>query len=274
MACGIIFACLNFGICLGAFVNLILTQILSDSQMLSFGWRLPFLFGGILGIVSFYIRKQLTESPAFLEFKNTASAARIPFIEAIRFHWRKILQGTGLTILGAVVINLLFLYMPTYLSSILTYPKQQANFFNTINLFIYSSLLIVFCIIGDKIGRTKVLLIGSLGFVCLSYFIFSLLLQQTTFALIASMSIIAILSSAIMIYPSILVELFPIHIRYTGIAISYNIAFAFFGGLTPLIATYLVKSFSNNIAPSFYLIFCAALCLIATKTIKKVNIIS
>lgn len=269
LACGIIFACLNLGILIGALISLALTHVLQNEQLLSFGWRIPFLFGGLLGIVSFYIRKQMSESPLFIAFQTNNKRSRIPFVEAITVHWRKILQGIAITCLGAVIINLLFLYMPNYLSTVLGYSKQQATLFNTINLCFYSSLLVASCWFADKIGRRVVLMVGATGFAILGYFLFATLSHQTTNALIGSLFIIAILSSLIMVYPSILVELFPTSIRYTGIAISYNIAFAFFGGLTPLTATWLIKSFDNVLAPSFYLISAAVVCMISVVSIKK-----
>lgn len=272
LACGIIFSFLNLGIFLGAVISLILTNQLSSAQLLSFGWRIPFVFGGLLGVFSFYIRKQLAESPLFLAFRNSTEDTRMPFVEAITIYWRKILQGIGLTCLGSVMINLLFLYMPTYLSTILAYPKQQATLFNTINLGFYSLLLVFFCWCGDRFGRKLVLLSGSIGFILLSYILFITLSKQTTLLLIVSLSIFAILSSSIMVYPSVLVELFPVSIRYTGIAISYNLAFAFFGGLTPFITTYLIQSLNNNLAPSFYLTLSAILCFIALLTIKKLYV--
>lgn len=272
LACGVIFSCLNVGIFLGAMISLILTNELSNAQLLSFGWRIPFILGGLLGIFSFYIRKQLAESPLFLAFKNSTENTRMPFVEAITLYWRKILQGIGITCLGSVKINLLFLYMPTYLSTILAYPKQQATLFNTINLGFYSLLLIFFCWCGDRLGRKLILLIGSAGFILLSYILFVTLSRQTTVSLIVALFIFAILSSAIMVYPSILVELFPVSIRYTGIAISYNLAFAFFGGLTPFIATYLIDALNNNLAPSFYLTLSAILCFIAVLTVKKLYV--
>src|SRR5690606_14443719 len=152
----------------------------------------------------------------------------------------------------AVMINLLFLYMPTYLSTILAYSKEQATLFNTINLAFYSLLLIFCCWCADRFGRKFILLIGVTGFILLSYFLFATLSMQTTASLVVALFIFAILSSFIMVYPSLLVELFPVSIRYTGIAISYNLAFAFFGGLTPFIATYLIESLKTNLAPSYY----------------------
>lgn len=268
-ACGIIFCFLNLGIFLGNAISLILMRLLSTEQLMTFGWRLPFIFGGLLGVFSFYIRKQMTESPLFIAFQNSEEHSRIPFIEAITLYWRKILQGVGITCLGSVVINLLFLYMPTYLSSILAYPKEQATFFNTLNLGFYSCLLVLFAWFGDRVGRKKVLLVGAISFIVLSYALFSILSMQTTPALVVALIMLGILSSSIMLYPSLLVELFPTPIRYTGIAISYNLAFAFFGGLTPLIVTYLIESSGNILAPCFYLMFSAVLCTIAALSIKK-----
>lgn len=272
LACGVIFCFLNLGIFLGAAISLLLTNLLTKEQLLSFGWRIPFIVGGLLGVFSFYIRKQMTESPLFMVFQEQQERARVPFMEAITLYWRQILQGVGITCLGSVVINLLFLYMPTYLSTILSYPKQEAVLFNTINLFFYSCLLVFFSWLADRVGRKTVLLTGAIGFILFGYILFAILSIQTTQALVSALSILAILSSSIMVYPSLLVELFPTSIRYTGIAIAYNIAFAFFGGLTPLIVTYLVESSSNVLAPSFYLICSAIVCTVAAITIKQLYV--
>lgn len=269
LACGIIFSFLNFGIFLGACISLLLNHVLNEQQLLAFGWRIPFLIGGILGVFSFYIRRQMTESPLFIAFQNQEKKARVPLVEAITHYWPQIIQGLALTALGAVMINLIFLYMPTYLSSILAYPKQQANALSTLNLMFYSLLLIVTCWLADQVGRKRVLLMGSIGFMLCSYFLFTLLAYQTTAALISALFILALLSSCIMVYPSFLVELFPTSVRYTGIAIAYNLAFACFGGVTPLIATYLVKSTGHVIAPSYYLMLSAAFCTLALLTIRK-----
>ncbi len=271
LACGIIFASLNIGILLGALVNLVLISSLSDAQMLTYGWRIPFLFGGVLGIISFFIRKQMSESPSFAKLKQEAKTAKVPFFEACQKYWPQLLQGTGITILGAVVINMLFLFMPTYLSSFLGYSVLQAAQINTTNLLIYSSLLIVMCWIGDKFGREKTLMIGSLGFIVFGYFIFANLIAQTAAALLLSMMLIIVLSSVVMVYTSLLVDLFPVHIRYTGVAIAYNTAFAFFGGLTSLFSTYLIKTTGSLVSPSYYLIFCAVLCFVSVLSIRKIQ---
>ncbi|WP_392536431.1 MFS transporter [Legionella sp. 227] len=202
LACGVIFSFLNLGIFLGALISLILTNQLSNAQLLNFGWRIPFILGGLLGLFSFYIRKRLAESPLFLAFKNSTENRRIPFIEAITLYWRKILQGIGLTCLGSVMINLLFLYMPTYLSTILAYQKQQATLFNTINLGFFSLLLVFFCWYSARVGRKLVLLVGAIGFILLSHLLFIILARQTTVSLSIALAIFAILSSLLWFIPA------------------------------------------------------------------------
>ncbi|RAP35696.1 MFS transporter [Legionella quinlivanii] len=267
-ACGVIFSFLNIGILLGNSLSLLLNQLLTAEQLASYGWRIPFLLGGALGLISFIIRRQLSESPLFLALHSQHKKTRLPFFEALANHWRQILQGVGLTVLACAVINLLFLYLPGYLSGVLTYPKQQAHLFTTITLVIYTFLMLFFCWMGDRLGRRRLLCLGALGFSIFSYLIFVILSFETTASLSAALLLIALLSSMIMVYPSLLVDLFPTSIRFTGIAIAYNITFAIFGGLTPLIATLLIKYTQNKLAPGYYLILCALLCLFSLTTIR------
>lgn len=266
--CGIIIAFFNFGIIFGSLISLLLNTCLTHNQLLTWGWRIPFILGGLLGLFSFYLRRQMAESPLFISFQTTVQNAKLPLLIACRDYWRQILQGIGLTWLGTVVINLLFLYLPTYLTTILTYPTQQVSIFNTINLLFYSLLLIGVNLLSDNIGRRKILAIGSLGFILLAHLIFTRFAQHNTPDLITGLLIVSLLSSCT-IFPCVLVELFPTSVRYTGIAISYNLGFAIFGGLTPLVATYLIKITNNIISPSFYLMVSAMFCLLATLTLQS-----
>ena len=189
-------------------------------------------------------------------------------METIRDYWPNLIQGSILTWLGAVVINLLFLYLPTYLTTIHSYPKSKVALFNAINLIAYGVLLILISWLSDKVGRKWILALGAFGFILLGYPLFYALSQQSNLHLISAMIMITILSSCTTIYPSILAELFPTPIRYTAIAFSYNLGFAIFGSITPFIATYLIKLTGNKLAPSFYLIASAAVCLISLLRLK------
>lgn len=261
LACGVIFACFNLGILTAGLINLLLLNVLSQQQLLVWGWRIPFLVGGLLGVLGFYLRKKMTESPLFLSFQQQTKKRRLPILEVIKF-WPSLIRGILLTWLGAVVINLLFLYMPTYLSLVLSYPASHAAMFNSLNLLIYGGLLILVGWLSDRVGRKVVLMFGALGFILLGYFLFFELAQNTQRGLILAALVINVLSACVAVFPSVLVELFATSVRYTGTAISYNLGFAMFGSLTPLIATYLIKTTANVLAPSFYLIISAVACLI------------
>lgn len=266
--CGIIIAFFNFGIVFGSLVSLLLTDFLTHAQLLAWGWRIPFLIGGVLGLLSFYLRKKMSESPLFLSFQASTHNTSLPIVIVFKQYWRQILQGIGFTWLGTVVINLLFLYLPTYLTTILSYPTQQVSILNTVNLIFYSLLLVGVNLLSDTIGRRKILLAGSLGFILLAHLIFSRFAQQTIPDLITGLLMVSLLSSCT-IFPCVLVELFPTAVRYTGIAVSYNIGFAIFGGLTPLIATYLIKATHDVISPSFYLMISALFALLAALALKS-----
>ena len=266
--CGIIIAFFNLGIVFGSIISLTLNSFLTHEQLLAWGWRIPFLLGGVMGLISFYLRKQMSESPLFLSFEAKIKHTKLPLITALTNYWPQILQGIAFTWLGTVVINLLFLYLPAYLTTILAYPTQQVTILNTVNLLFYSMLLIGVNLLSDSIGRRPILFIGSLGFVLFAYFIFARFAQQTTPDLITGLLIVSLLSSCT-IFPCVLVELFPTSVRYTGIAIAYNVGFAIFGGLTPLIATYLIKTTHNVLAPSLYLMISALFCLLASLSLKS-----
>jgi len=263
LACGIIFAFFNMGILIASLINLVLISLLSSEQLLLWGWRIPFIFGGILGIFSFYLRKMMTESPLFISMRGETNKIKIPLLETVYRYWPNLIRGILFTWLGAVVINLLYLYLPTYLTTILSYPASQVSLFNSINLIFYALLIVTINWLSDSVGRKLILFIGSFGFALLGYFLFAELSRQSTQHLIVVMGIISILSSCVTIYPCILAELFPTPIRYTGIAISYNIGFAVFGSVTPFVATYLIEATGNVLAPSYYLIISAVFCLIA-----------
>jgi len=272
LTCAIIFFGINFGLVLGSGVSTCLSMVCSHEQILSWGWRLPFIIGGLLGVVSFYLRKQLTETPIFRDFQSQAHNKQVsfPIWEVLCRYRMQLFQGIALTWLDAVIVCLLFLYLPTYLTSILHYPKETINIINTITLVLNSIMLVVLGWLSDHFGRRKFLIIGALIFIVFGYGFFYLLAQQQIINVVIVMTIVALCSACITgIYTCTIIELFPTAVRYTGMALSYNIGFAFFGGLTPLIATSLISFTGNILSPSFYLMVSATICLIGAATLKN-----
>jgi len=272
LTCSFIFFGINTGMLLGSLVSVLMTNYLSPEALLNWGWRIPFLLGGLLGVVSFYLRKRMAETPIFQAFYLKEEKRIIPFLKVIREHFPEVIQSIGLACLGAVVICLLFLFIPTYLSSILHYPKGIIESFNTINMIFFSFALVSAGWLSDTMGRRIFLLIGSIGFMTLGYALFFLLTRNNLPLVMMVMILISLLSACIVgVYPCVLIELFPTPVRYTGMAVSYNMSFGIFGGLSPLIATYLIHQTGNVLAPSFYLTGSAICCFIAALFLKNQN---
>lgn len=270
ITCGVIIAFLNVGILCGMCINFLLNNYLTHDQLLAWGWRVPFIFGGMMGVFAIYLRRKMTESPVFIAFQREACQEKLPIVIVIKNHWRQIIQGIAITWLGAVVISLLFVYMPTYLTTIFSYSKAQISLLNTINLFFYSSLVILMGIVSDKWGRNPVLMMGAFGFVVFGHVLFSSFNDYSTSHLILTMMVMSVFGSCVATYPSTLVELFPASIRYSGVALTFNIG-GIFGGLSPLITTYLIKVTGDVLAPSFYLIFSSLVCLLVIFTLKPIR---
>jgi len=267
LACGFIFFGINMGLLLGSIISATLANLLTEQQFFSWGWRIAFLIGGALCFISYFLRKQLTETPFFTE---QLTRPNFPLKVILTQYKRLVVKGIAITWLGAAAVSLFFLYLPTYFSTQLHMPLKNALVFNAINIAIFAINVVVMCYLSDKIGRKKVMLIGTLFFLFGSYPLFAMF-QTGDPQLITAAGIIAALfiSSITGSFACMLAELFPTSIRYSGFAVSYNIGLAIFGGLTPLIATSLIKLTNYNSAPSYYLTFSAIVALLALLTLPE-----
>lgn len=268
-ACGIIFFAINTGLLLGSLMGMLLTATLSQEQLMTWGWRIPFLLGGVLGIVSYYLRKKMRETPLFETITQQQAHEKVPALTLFKQHAKKFLQGVGIVSIGAALFNLCFLYLPTYISTEFQFPLKSLFTLNTIAIFIFSVQALLMAWLSDHIGRKPLMLLGSIGFLVLSYPLFTLF-QHSFLSLGVAFVLFALLGGCISgTFPCQLVEMFPTHVRYTGFAITYNIGYAIFGGLTPLIATALIRFTGHSLAPAFWLMGIAVLAILALLTMRE-----
>lgn len=262
LACAVIFFGLNMGLVFGSLLASLFTTWFTQEQLMTWGWRIPFCLGGLLGGLGFYLRRRMAETPLFQAVQQTA---KWPIKEVLREYPGKIGQGVMLASLGAVLVSLLFLYMPTYLSTFFHFSLSKVMTLNTIMLSVFSFQVLLMGYWSDRVGYLKLMRFGMIGFILLSYPLYCLFTLQNDEWMIIAVVSLALLSSFITsCFPSILVGLYPTQVRYTGVALVYNIGFAIAGGLTPLFATSLIHWTDNLLSPSFYLATLALLAFVVT----------
>jgi MHS family proline/betaine transporter-like MFS transporter len=254
---------------LAAGFGALLTGNLSPEAMMSWGWRVPFFFGLMIGPVAYYIRRRLDETPEFLDIEPTQSPLRDTFAS----QKERLLLAIGVVVM-ATVATYLVLYMPTYAVKQLGLPSSAA--FSAV-LLTGVVQLIVAPIVGhwsDTHGRIKPMLTAAVALLVLVYPMFRVLDANPTFgALMAFQIVLGLLMTTYFgALPALLTELFPVQVRTTGLSLGYNIAATVFGGFAPFIITWLIGATGNKLAPSFYLIFAALISITALLRTRKLGL--
>jgi MFS transporter, MHS family, proline/betaine transporter len=247
---------------LGGLVAAVLTANLSSDALASYGWRIPFAIGLLIGPVGFYIRRRLEDTPAFTAQTKVADS---PLGEALGNHFKTIACGFGMVVLGTVCVYVLVLFLPGYASRQFHLP-QSAAFAVTA----YMSLVgAIWCVIAgwlsDRVGRKPLLLVSSIGMVILTYPMFAWLAASPSLTrLVVIETVFALLVSTFAsVSPTMLAELFPTRVRNTALALSYNIAVAIFGGFGQFIVAWLIIHTGDVLAPAYYVLAASVVGLIA-----------
>jgi MFS family permease len=234
-ALGMLQAGLTFGYLLGALTAAWLARIYTPEQMLDYGWRVPFILGGVFGLVGVWLRRWLSETPVFVALQaRRAADVELPLRTVLREHRKAILPALLLTCLLTSAVVVLVVITPTVMQTRFGLPAEQT--------FALSSLGIVFLNIGcvlagltaDRLGSWRALAIHSallpLGVLALySCLILDLPLVGPAYAFAG------LCCGVVGVVPSIMVGLFPAHIRVSGISVTYNTAYALWASATPLL---------------------------------------
>ncbi|OBF28532.1 MFS transporter [Mycobacterium sp. ACS4331] len=258
------------GFLLGSVTVTLLQALLPAAAMDTYGWRIPFLIAGPLGLVGLYIRLRLDDTPEFKELNETDSVATSPLRESVSTSWRQILQVIGLFIVFNVGYYVVFTYLPTYFIKTLKFSKTDAFVSITVACVVAIILILPLAALSDRIGRRPLLIAGSVGFVVFAYPLFLLLNSGSLAAAIAAHIGLAVIECCyISAAVSAGVELFATRVRYSGFAVGYNLCVAAFGGTTPYIVTWLTTSTDNPITPAYYVIAAAAISLLTVLTLRE-----
>jgi MFS transporter, MHS family, proline/betaine transporter len=264
-AAGFIFFCVNSGVALASALSLVVHELLAEPQIAQWGWRIGFLFGGFLGLISFWLRLSLEETQEFKQLRHTAAAhaAKLPFVELFRSHPAPVLIGVSSMIATAGFNGLLFA-MPAFLPRVMGYPAVEAIQAQNVCLVVLSVGLLSAAWLGDRIPRRWILGAGAVALLALSIPFFTTAANHTMglIPLFALAGLAASLVNGPM--SGVAADLFPTRIRFSGVAVSFNLAFSIFSGIAPLAATLLVAKTGSPVGPAYFMCFCAALTLIGS----------
>ena len=258
-----IFAGVTFGNVFGSLFGLALTHYCTEAQMLLWGWRIPFIFGGVLGYISYKVRKEVQESPVFIAILIKKHKNTLPIKTLLCHHWPQLLQGIGITSSAAVIIFTL-LYLPTYYT-MLKLPITNGYLYSTYSFSFIVISCIIFGYLSDFFGRRSLLIVGSALLIICGYPLFQCIVLWKGQAIWPFTLGFAAIGGAILgSYGGMLIELFPTHIRYSGMSMAYNVGFALFGGLAPLVNSYLHIRMGASFSPYYLLAIAGWLTLITS----------
>lgn len=277
--CSLIPASTAIGLLAGSTLATLMTANMNSSAMVGWGWRVPFLLAGPLGLIVLYIRTKLSDSPVYqsmndaLESKSAASADGqvvsksgmfAPLAELFHNHLKALIISFGACVLNAVGFYTVLTYLPTYLSDTVGMDATQSGTITTICLVAYVFMVFGMGHISDKFGRKKVLIGACVAFIVLTVPAF-LILNTSQFwpVLLVELAMCATLTANDGTLSSYLTETFPTSVRFTGFAFSFNLANAIFGGTASFIATGLIALTGSSIAPAWYMVGVAAIALVA-----------
>lgn len=268
LACGVIILCVNAGVLVATLVNLGITHALSPADVASYGWRVAFLVGGFIGCISYLLRRSLEESPEFLRMHSVAT---IPILEVLRDHWKAALTAAGVAATVGGFNGMLYGFVPAYLVQTLHYSPSQTALAMTTALLVSSAGLIVAGWAGDYLPRHLILRVGAGLMIVTILPIWSLIAggSENLVLLLGATSLVFSIVSGI--WPSIVATLFPTRVRFSGIALSYNVSITILSGFAPLAASAMIGRTGMLTAPAVYIAACTALTFLSSFAVARMT---
>jgi MHS family proline/betaine transporter-like MFS transporter len=258
-------ASVSGGLLFGSGVAALLSTVLTPQAMQDWGWRVLFLLGGLLLPVGLYLRRNIAETPAF---RRAQSAAPPPSdVSPLLLAGR----AFGFTILWTVTSYVMLSFMPTFTQKFAGLSRVEALWSSTAGIVALVVAIPLAGYLSDKVGRRPMLLTCTIGFMLLSYPIFAVIVWGSRLAVILPVQIgvsvlIAFFSGP---GPAAIAEIFPTRSRALWMSIGYSFAVAIFGGFAPYIATWLIEHTGSPLAPSLYVIACAAVSSVVIWRLKE-----
>lgn len=260
-ACGVLTAGLTFGILLGSLVATALNTAYQPAEVLAGAWRVPFLLGGVFGLGAMYLRRWLHETPVFAEMaQRKALAAEMPLKSVLRNHRGAVAVSMLLTWMLSAGIVVVILMTPALLQKVYHIDPRTSLVANTVATLGLALGCVFYGVLADRLGAKPVLFVGSLLLAICTYVFYTTLRTQPEL-LLPLYGLTGFCVGVVGAVPCVLVQAFPAQVRFSGLSFSYNLSYAIFGGLTPVVVTLMLKN--DPLGPAWYVI---AVCAVGMLT--------
>lgn len=265
--CGVVFACVTMGVAVATGVSLSVRTFLDPALVPVYGWRIAFILGGLGGVLSFVLRRSLEESPEFARMKSFA--VRQPFRELLRTNLVHVLIGCAILAGTGTFNGLFFSHLPAYLSAVLQYDARQAVLAQTVGVVASAIGILVTGWLGDRVPPRYLLRAGVALLLVFAIPFYSALESRTVN--LTLLCTLAGLSAGLTngSFAVLLTDLFPTRIRFTGVALVFNVSFTIFSGTAPLAATSLIRDTGTPTSPAYLMMFSAVLALLGSLWIER-----
>ncbi|MBM9463678.1 MFS transporter [Aeromicrobium sp. YIM 150415] len=260
----------TLGFAVAATVVGLVSQLTTSEQMSAWGWRIPFLVSIPLAALCLWARVKLEDTPEFEEMADQAEVVRSPLLQVVREHPISVLRVIGIAIAmnGTGYIGLT--YFNIYLVDV-GFPQQSVYWTSAIAIALACASFPIAGILTDRFGRRPVLLGAYAAYLVIAWPAFAIMGATGSLVVVALVYIVYMMFNGLAQVPAFpqFTELFPRQVRYTGVALGFNIGTIIAGGSAPYIAAQLVETTGSSMAPAYWVMAVAAVGIVTVLTMRE-----
>lgn len=248
----------------------LLEKFLPEDFLMTWGWRISFISGGLLGLLGIYLRNKLHETPLFQRLKEHHNLNKDSIPTTIKDHKNGILIGTAYGALNASTFYLVASFIPIYFDNVIGLGRLENTIIILSILLISTILLPFFGMLGDRISIRKILVVCAVTILIMLIPLYISIVKENLIS-IATLGFLFIfpITCITALIPYLLTHLFPTSVRFTCVGLSFNLADGIIGGFTPAISLFLLQLTGSQAAFCLYILLTGVVSLAAYTQIKE-----
>lgn len=261
----------TLGFAVSAAVVGVMTLLTTDDQMQSWGWRIPFLLALPLAALCLAIRMKLEDTPEFEEMAAKKQVVKHPIIDVVRDNPWSVLKVVGIAIAMNGSGYIALTYFSVYLTEDLGFDKNAVYWTSALAIALACATFPISGLLTDRFGRKPVLVFGYVAYIVIAVPAFMILGATGSVVVVGLVYFVYMVFNGVVQVPAfpLFTELFGRNVRYTGVALGFNIGTIVAGGTAPYFAAQLVELTGSGMAPAYWVIGVCLIGLITVATIKE-----